>query len=116
MLSSVFFEAGDTIYVEDPSYFVALQMFKMAKFNIVGGKNRFYCLLYGIDRNSCAVPTDSDGIIPSALEETVTSQNSKPATRPLTEARPYRGMIYLIPTFHNPTGKCLSPGKSIKRV
>jgi len=38
VLSSVFFEAGDTIFVEDPSYFVALQMFKMAKFNIVGGK------------------------------------------------------------------------------
>ena len=70
-----------------------------------------FCLLYSIDKISCVVPTDPEGIIPSALEETVTSHNAKPATRPLTETKPYRGMMYLIPTFHNPTGKCLSPGK-----
>ncbi|XP_065886332.1 uncharacterized protein [Dysidea avara] len=93
VLSAVFFEAGDTVYVEDPSYFIAFKIFKTCNFNVVG------------------VPTDPEGIIPSALEETVTSHNAKPATRPLTETKPYRGMMYLIPTFHNPTGKCLSPDR-----
>jgi len=50
VLSSVFFEAGDTIYVEDPSYFIAFKMFKMANFNIVGGKKRI-CFT-SIDRSS----------------------------------------------------------------
>ena len=52
MLSSVFFEAGDTIFVEDPSYFIAFKIFKMANFNIVGGKNRTHFI--SIDRISCA--------------------------------------------------------------
>jgi len=47
MLSSVFFEGGDTIYVEDPSYFMALDIFTMYNFNIVGGKNKTtYCAVY----------------------------------------------------------------------
>jgi len=45
VLSSVFFEAGDTIYVEDPSYFIAFKIFKTANFNIVGGKNRHIQLI-----------------------------------------------------------------------
>ena len=59
---------------------------------------------------TCLVPTDEDGIIPAALEEAIVRQNTKHGTRPLTEKKPYRGLIYLIPTFDNPTGRCLSEG------
>lgn len=38
LLSSVFFESGDTVFVEDPSYFIAFRIFKMFNFNIVGSK------------------------------------------------------------------------------
>ncbi|XP_065885849.1 uncharacterized protein [Dysidea avara] len=93
LISTLLFEARDNVYIEDPSFFFVFKIFKGYNFNVI------------------SVPTDSEGIIPSSLEETITSHNSKPATRQLTEAKPYRGMIYLIPTFHNPTGKCLSPDR-----
>ena len=64
-----------------------------------------YCSL------SLIVPTDEEGVIPSALEKAVVQHNATHAARPLSEKKPYRGMVYLIPTFHNPTGKCLPAGK-----
>ena len=45
VLSAVFFEAGDTVYVEDPSYFIAFKIFKTCNFNVVGGKSRTHFLL-----------------------------------------------------------------------
>lgn len=56
------------------------------------------------------VPSDEQGIMPAALEEAVVLQSTKHAVRPLTEDKPYRGLVYLIPTFDNPTGRCLSEG------
>jgi len=69
-----------------------------------------YCLL------PLTVPTDEEGIIPSALEKAVIQHNATHTARPLTETKPYRGMIYLIPTFHNPTGKCLPSGKNYHNI
>lgn len=59
------------------------------------------------------VSTDEEGIIPAALEEAIILQSTKCAARPLTENKPYRGLIYLIPTFDNPTGRCLSEGQFV---
>ncbi|XP_065885077.1 uncharacterized protein [Dysidea avara] len=91
LLGDVLFEAGDVVYIEDPTYFLVFSVLETCKLS-----------------TKC-VSTDEEGIIPSALEEAIVQHNATHATRPLTETKPYRGMIYLIPTFHNPTGKCLSP-------
>ena len=56
-----------------------------------------------------AVPIDGDGIIPDKLEQSLEAHMSmKP--RELGRNKPFWSMLYLIPTFHNPTGVCLSPG------
>jgi 2-aminoadipate transaminase len=73
---TLFTQAGDTIFVEEPSYFLALKIFADHNLNVV------------------TMDTDENGLIPAALEEK------------LTESRPK--FLYLIPSFHNPTGHTIS--------
>ena len=56
-------------------------------------------------------PVDGDGIVPEELEKRLEAHLS---TRPREVGgnKPFWSMLYLIPTFHNPTGVCLSPGTS----
>lgn len=72
---TLFTQAGDTIFVEEPSYFLALKIFADHRLNVV------------------ALETDEDGLIPALLEEK------------LAVSRPR--FIYLIPSFHNPSGHTL---------
>lgn len=51
LVSTVFSRSGDTVFVEEPSYFLAFQIFRDHGLNVVG------------------VPTDGDGIQVDALEE-----------------------------------------------
>lgn len=90
LLCYVLFAAGDMAFVPDPTYFLVFNMLQMCKLNLT------------------SVSTDEQGIIPAALEEAVVQQSTKFAARPLTEDKPYQGLVYLIPTFDNPTGRCLS--------
>jgi 2-aminoadipate transaminase len=69
-------QAGDTVLVEEPSYFLALRIFADHHLNVV------------------SIHTDENGLIPASLEEK------------LSESRPK--FLYLIPSFHNPTGYSLS--------
>ena len=69
-------QAGDTVLVEEPSYFLALRIFADHHLNVV------------------SIDTDENGLIPASLEEK------------LSESRPK--FLYLIPSFHNPTGYSLS--------
>ena len=56
------------------------------------------------------VPLDENGIIPDELERVLeATKQLKPCQ--LTEKHPFWGMLYLISTFHNPTGVCLSAGE-----
>lgn len=56
-----------------------------------------------------SAPMDDDGLIPEELEKTIQAHLSiKP--REMKGNKPFWSMLYLIPTFHNPTGTCLSPG------
>ena len=56
-----------------------------------------------------SAPMDEEGIIPDALEKSIeANMSSRPAVGSL---HPFWAMVYLIPTFHNPTGVCLSPGR-----
>ena len=69
-------QAGDTVLVEEQSYFLALRIFADHRLNVV------------------SIDTDENGLIPASLEEK------------LSESRPK--FLYLIPSFHNPTGYSLS--------
>jgi DNA-binding transcriptional MocR family regulator len=72
---TLFTQAGDTIFVEEPSYFLALKIFADHRLNVV------------------ALETDEDGLVPASLEEK------------LAGLRPR--FLYLIPSFHNPSGHTL---------
>src|SRR5688572_10658696 len=69
-------QAGDTVLVGEPSYFLALRIFADHHLNVV------------------SIDTDENGLIPASLVEK------------LSESRPK--FLYLIPSFHNPTGYSLS--------
>src|SRR5258706_9782158 len=70
-------QAGDTIFVEEPSYFLALKIFEDHRLNVV------------------TIETDENGLDPAALEEKLAGSRPK--------------FLYLIPSFHNPSGRTLSP-------
>lgn len=59
MISSIFARPGDTVFVEEPSYFLAFQVFKDHGLNVVG------------------IPMDDDGLRIDALNEAL--QSHKPA-------------------------------------
>ena len=55
---------------------------------------------------------DENGIIPEELEQYLKERSSiKP--REIGGRKPFWSMLYLIPTFHNPTGVCLSASMSM---
>jgi DNA-binding transcriptional MocR family regulator len=93
LLSRLFFSSGDTVFVEDPTYFIALRALQ----------------------NDCGLkcipsPMDGEGIIPDELERRL--ETHLPTTsRESGGTKPFSSMLYLVPTFHNPTGACLSPDR-----
>lgn len=58
-----------------------------------------------------AVGMDKQGIIPEELETALQSHYQSHPPRELTQRKPFWSMLYIMPTFHNPTGVCLPPGK-----
>ena len=63
-----------------------------------------------IDTCSLIVDMSSQGVCPDALEEALKSHSDSFKQWNETRPCPYRAMVYLMPTFHNPMGYCLSPG------
>ena len=55
---------------------------------------------------------DEEGIIPEELERNIEGHLSS-QSKEINEIKPYCAMLYLIPTFHNPTGVSLAPGMLI---
>jgi 2-aminoadipate transaminase len=76
LICTLFTQAGDTIFVEEPTYFLALKIFADHHLNVI------------------SVDTDENGLIIESLEEKLAEFHPK--------------FLYLIPTFHNPTGATLS--------
>jgi len=76
LLGRVFLDPGDVVLTENPTYLAAIQAFQAYEARFV------------------PVPTDADGIIPSALPELVARHRPK--------------FLYIIPNFQNPTGVTLS--------
>jgi 2-aminoadipate transaminase len=72
LICALFTRGGDTIFVEEPTYFLALRIFADHHLNVV------------------PVDTDGNGLVIEALEEKLAEFHPK--------------FLYLIPTFHNPTG------------
>ena len=97
LLMNLFFKKDDIVFVEDLSYFIALRYF------------REDCGLRIVP-----VATDNDGIIPEALERAITAHSAD--LRPPTSEHPFQAAIYLVPTFHNPTGRCLHPSRCARVV
>lgn len=84
-ICSVFLETGSTVYVEEPSYFLALNIFKELKLNIV------------------SIPIQTDGINLDILERNLKK----------TDDTKYH-ILYTIPIFHNPTSYTMSHEKRLK--
>jgi 2-aminoadipate transaminase len=81
-ICSLFLKTGSTIYVEEPTYFLAINIFKELGMKIV------------------PIPIESDGINLEKLEEAI-EMNGDSETH----------MLYTIPTFHNPTSYTMSSEK-----
>ncbi|MET7796683.1 PLP-dependent aminotransferase family protein [Streptomyces decoyicus] len=76
LLATALLEPGDVVLVEDPCYLAALQIFSFTGARVV------------------PVPTDDEGLDPTALDEITARERPK--------------LLYLVPTFQNPTGRTLS--------
>lgn len=81
LITRIFIDPGDVIIAEAPSYVGALGVFQAAQGEVVH------------------VPMDDDGLIPEALEETL--------SRLAAQGRRAK-FIYTVPNFHNPGGMSLS--------
>lgn len=81
LVTRIFIDPGDVVVAEAPSYVGALGVFRAYEADVVH------------------VPLDADGLIPSALEETL--------TRLRAEGRTVK-FLYCVPNFHNPAGVTLS--------
>jgi DNA-binding transcriptional MocR family regulator len=86
LVCSLLTETGSTVYVEDPTYFLAINIFKNDfKLNVV------------------SVPIEEDGIDLDALERELRTGDSNKIR-----------LLYTIPTFHNPTSYTMSHEKRVR--
>lgn len=91
MVCTHFFKNSDFVFVEDPTYFIAI------------------CMLKGdLKMNVLSAPTDEAGLMVEEFERAMEKQfGSNP--EPLSGDHPFRAMLYLIPTYNNPRGHCMPP-------
>ena len=60
--------------------------------------------------NLFTVPTDDFGVDPAVLESFLQKHKTN-AVQNSGEKREFSSLIYMIPTYHNPKGHCLSAGE-----
>ena len=95
LLLSLFAEKNMTIFVEDPTYFLALDCFK------------------DLDLNIQPIQMQSDGIDLNQLIDLLKKNYDQPnLTSMSTNSK--KCILYTIPFFHNPTGICMSENKKNK--
>ncbi|XP_062516013.1 uncharacterized HTH-type transcriptional regulator YdfD-like isoform X2 [Corticium candelabrum] len=88
MLASQYFQAGDLVFVEELSFFAAVEVLgRDLKLQVV------------------SVPMDENGIKTTVLQKLV---SEKLSTNKGKAGMTFRAMVYLITIYHNPTGICLS--------
>jgi len=83
LICTIFTSPGDTIFIEEPTYFYALRIFADHHLHLI------------------PIQTDHDGLMIESFEEQVSRFHPK--------------LLYLIPTFQNPTGQTL-PAERRKRL
>jgi len=90
---------GGTVFVEEPTYFIAL--------SILSG-----------DMGLRVVPikTGEEGMDMVHLQEMVTKEAARHVETEQSDTDRFWGLIYTIPTFHNPTGTTLSSSAGSKLV
>ncbi|UFU03028.1 PLP-dependent aminotransferase family protein [Ruania suaedae] len=89
LVTRIFVDPGDVIVAEAPSYVGALGVFRSYQADVVH------------------VPMDADGLVPEALETTLTELAAQGRTVKL---------LYTVPNFHNPGGVTLSAERRPKVV
>lgn len=89
LITKLFIDQGDVVFVESPSYLGALGIFRSYQANVVH------------------VETDDDGMIPESLEA---------AIRVAVSAGRRMKLLYLIPNFNNPSGVTLAAERRGKLV
>ena len=92
LIMSKYTESGDKILVDNPSYFIALNMFKEYGLKVEG------------------IQMDQDGASLDDLEDKIQTAN--------TNSKYKQNVLfyYMIPTHHNPTGITISHSKRMKLV
>ena len=85
--TTLFTQTGDTVFVEEPTYYLIQSIFEDHGLKVVG------------------VPTDNDGLRMDALEAML-ADRSVPAPK----------MLYIIPTYQNPSGSVLPADRRSKLV
>ena len=85
--TTLFTQTGDTVFVEEPTYYLIQSIFEDHGLNVIG------------------VPTDANGLRTDALEAMLESPDS-----------PRPSMLYIIPTYQNPSGSVLPAERRRKLV
>lgn len=96
-IGSFLFQPGDVVFVEEPSYFIALR-----------------ALRDDLGMKVIGIPSDKDGMIVDELEKQMMKHANE--LRPPTDKKPYSAMLYCVPTFNNPTGSYLTEERCKKIV
>jgi 2-aminoadipate transaminase len=89
MLSTMLTSPGDVVIVEEPTYFLAFQMFRD----------------HGLD--ICGVPIDDEGLVVDALVD---------AVKALRKQNKRIAFVYTIPAYQNPTGVTMSEARRLALV
>jgi 2-aminoadipate transaminase len=80
MLARLYVSPGSAVLVEAPTYADSLHIFRDQRLEL------------------CGVPMDEEGLLPAALEEQIERLHARGIPP---------GLLYTVPTFHNPTGRTL---------
>ncbi|KAI0241584.1 Aminotran_1_2 domain-containing protein [Lamellibrachia satsuma] len=99
LVASLMFSSHATVFVEDPTYFIAIGL-----------------LRDDIGLNIVPVPTDTSGIDTDILAALLEQQNSTMEKNTVSEGHPFSAMVYLVSTYNNPRGTCLSSERSLQLV
>ena len=91
------FQSGDVVFVDEPCYFIGIK-----------------ALRNDLGMRVIGVPSDNDGMIVDELEKLMMEHSNE--LRAPTDKKPYSAMVYVVPTFSNPTGSCLSVERCKKLI
>ncbi|XP_060076791.1 uncharacterized protein LOC132556399 [Ylistrum balloti] len=98
LTASVLFDKDIPVFVEDPTYFIAINILQKDLGKLV-----------------IPVPVGDDGINLESLEELLKQHRQKAGDKSTWKC-PFWTMLYLMTVYNNPRGNCLSPEKCQKLI